>query len=97
MNPIVQSKKQNNENDYIRAPELSSPMSTINRDSKCTFIPDKYKTEEKIGRCNKSISTFHGVTIKPHPKLNGIHDADYVLSDYLRDLKLDQVAMCKSF
>ena len=59
---------------YIRAPELSSPMSTINRDSKCTFIPDKYKSGEKIGRCNKSISTFHGVTIKPHPKLEGIHD-----------------------
>ena len=59
---------------YIRAPELSSSMSTINRDSKCTFIPDKYKTGQKIGRCNKSISTFHGVTIKPHPKLEGIHD-----------------------
>ena len=61
---------------YIRAPELSSPMSTINRDSKCTFIPDLYGKGEKIGRCNKSISTFHGVTIKPHPKLNGIHDAE---------------------
>ena len=59
---------------YIRAPELSSSMSTINRDSKCTFIPDKYKEGPKIGRCNKSISTFHGVTIKPHPKLEGIHD-----------------------
>ena len=61
---------------YIRAPELSSPMSTINRDSKCTFIPDLYLKGEKIGRCNKSISTFHGVTIKPHQKLNGIHDAE---------------------
>jgi len=59
---------------YIRAPELSSSMSTINRDSKCTFIPDKYKEGPKIGRCNKSISTLHGVTIKPHPKLEGIHD-----------------------
>jgi len=51
-------------------------MSTINRDSKCTFIPDLYLKGEKIGRCNKSISTFHGVTIKPHQKLNGIHDAE---------------------
>jgi hypothetical protein len=59
---------------YIRAPELSSSMSTINRDSKCTFVPDLYKTGKKIGRCNKSISTFHGVTIKPHPQLEGIHD-----------------------
>ena len=59
---------------YIRAPELSSSMSTINRDSKCTFVPDLYKTGKKIGRCNKSISTFHGVTIKPHPKLEGIND-----------------------
>lgn len=60
--------------EYIRAPELSSSMSTITRDSRCTFIPDLYKKGKKIGRCNKSISTFHCVTIKPHPTLKGIHD-----------------------